>query len=143
MARRRVAGGTRRRAPRTAFKKGAVKRGGRKKGTPNKVTSDVREAIRKLAQDTFPNFCLWMNRAARRSPEKAAGLWLRMIEYHIPKLTRTEHTGLNGDPLETALKITHQIEQTSDVATASALYLQLVKQVSDPTPTVGGADTVQ
>jgi hypothetical protein len=36
----------------------------------------------------------------RPDPAKAADLYLRAIEYHIPKLARTELTGKDGGALE-------------------------------------------
>jgi hypothetical protein len=36
----------------------------------------------------------------RPDPAKAADLYLRAIEYHIPKLARTELVGENDGPIE-------------------------------------------
>ena len=75
---------------------GKTKRGGkragsgRKAGTPNKVTTDVRKAIALIAQRNVQNFEKWLKQTATDSPEKAASLFLQAIEYHIPKQARTE-----------------------------------------------------
>ena len=34
----------------------------------------------------------WLEATARKNPEKAADLFLRALEYHVPKLARTETT---------------------------------------------------
>ena len=65
-----------------------VKTGGRTKGTPNKSTAEVREAIAAFASANVDQMGTWLN--AIDSPEKKLDLFLRAIEYHIPKLARTE-----------------------------------------------------
>ena len=99
---------------------------GRKRGVPNKATSDVREAIANLLQMNVENFSLWLGQVAngikqpppmlpedaeadeepetkwllRPDPGKALDIAMGMAEYHIPKLARTELTGENGGPLQ-------------------------------------------
>lgn len=75
------------------------KTGGRSKGTPNKATATAREAIAKLADESAEEFLGWVKSVATDDPEAAAKLWLAAIEYHIPKLARSEHTGKDGGPL--------------------------------------------
>jgi len=70
--------------------------GGSRQGVPNKTTVDVREAIALIAQRNVVNFENWLNQVATEDPGKAAELYLKAIEYHIPKLARTEQTGPNG-----------------------------------------------
>ncbi len=77
---------------------------GRPKGAPNKSTAAVREAIAKMAELNAPRFALWLDEVAQKSPEKACDIYLRAIEYHIPKLARTEVTGQDGQPV--ALQVT-------------------------------------
>lgn len=67
--------------------KGA-KFGGRVRGTPNKATRDVREALARFAEDTVDEFVRWIREI--EDPAKRADLYLRTIEYHIPKLTRSD-----------------------------------------------------
>jgi len=75
------------------------KTGGRKAGVGNKTTVDVRNAIALIAQDNAGNFARWLNEVASEDPGKAADLYLKAIEYHIPKLARSEVSGLNGGNL--------------------------------------------
>ena len=77
---------------------------GRPKGAPNKSTAAVREAIAKMAELNAPRFSNWLDQVAAKSPEKACDIYLRAIEYHLPKLARTEVTGTDGQPV--ALQVT-------------------------------------
>lgn len=79
-----------------------IKYGGRQKGVPNKVTTDVREAIAVFAQANVEKIDGWLNEI--EDPAKRLDLYLRAIEYHIPKLGRQELTGLEGGPVEIIAK---------------------------------------
>lgn len=71
---------------------------GRPKGTPNKATSKTREAIALVAEAMAPEFMGWLQRTAdgdmeqgiKPDPKGAADIYLKAIEYHIPKLSRVE-----------------------------------------------------
>lgn len=63
---------------------------GRKRGVPNKATGDVRTVIAKIAEKNASKIDAWLARIGRKNPAKAMDLYLRMLEYHIPKLVRTE-----------------------------------------------------
>jgi hypothetical protein len=76
---------------------------GRPKGLPNKATQAVREAIARMAEENAENFNLWLSQVAATSPEKACDIYLKAIEYHIPKLARTEHTGAENGPIQIAV----------------------------------------
>jgi len=80
---------------------------GRIKGVPNKTTQNVREMIAMVAEENAPKFAEWLQTVAlgdgdkvKPDPGKAADLYLRAIEYHIPKLARTEVSGTNGEPIK-------------------------------------------
>jgi hypothetical protein len=74
------------------------KTGGRKKGTPNKISADARAAIALLAERNVGKLEGWLVQVAKEDPAKAADIFLRVIEYHIPKLARTDVT-TNGKEL--------------------------------------------
>jgi len=74
-----------------------VKTGGRTKGTPNKSTAEVREAIASFASANVDQMGDWLN--AIDSPEKKLDLVLRAIEYHIPKLARNTLVGDEEQPV--------------------------------------------
>lgn len=94
---------------------GSPKFGGRAPGTPNKATEKTRQAIASIAEDMGDKFKEWILRTAtgdeevglKPDPKGAADLYLKAIEYHIPKLARSEITGLDGkDFLPPAITIT-------------------------------------
>lgn len=78
------------------FQKGKVKTGGKRKGTVNKATKDIKEAYRMLIEDNIPNLNRWLAEIAKKNPEKAINILSNLSEYVIPKLARTELTGENG-----------------------------------------------
>lgn len=64
------------------------KTGGRSRGTPNKATQDVRAAIALIAERNVQSFETWLTQI--EDPAKRCDVFLRAIEYHIPKLSRAE-----------------------------------------------------
>lgn len=70
---------------------------GRPKGVPNKATADVRKAIALIAERNIEAVERWLNEID--DPARRLELYLRMLEYHIPKLARTEVTGKDGADL--------------------------------------------
>lgn len=65
------------------------------------MTADVREAIAVFAAANVEQMGEWLN--AIDDPAKKMDLYLRAIEYHIPKLARQEHTGKDGKDLTVVL----------------------------------------
>jgi hypothetical protein len=76
------------------------KTGGRAAKTPNKATKDVRAAIAVFAQANVERMDGWLTRIEESDPAKAMDLYLRAIEYHVPKLGRTEQVGDGGGPVQ-------------------------------------------
>lgn len=64
--------------------------GGRKKGTPNKQTKEIREAYQFLIENNLENLDNWLNRVAESNPEKAIGILLKVTDYVLPKLDKVE-----------------------------------------------------
>ena len=91
-------------------------RKGRLPGTKNKTTVAIREAYQNLVEMNLENMSLWIAQVAADNPEKAVDLMIKLSEYVIPKLARTEVTGANGEDLFKDLKfefgpsITERIE---------------------------------
>lgn len=84
------------------------KTGGRVAGTPNKVTTEFRETVRRLLEDNSENFGRWLALVAegdgtedgKPDPAKALDLVSKLAEFAAPKLARTEHTGADGGPIQ-------------------------------------------
>jgi len=85
-----------------AFEKGKEKTGGRKAGVSNKATQEAREAIALFVNGNVNRLQNWLDRIAddrelkdgttiAGKPEKAFELFNSVLEYHIPKLARTEN----------------------------------------------------
>jgi hypothetical protein len=84
-----------------AFKGGDenINRAGKKPGTKNKTTKEIREAYQKLTEENLTNMTLWLGQIAAEDPAKAMDLMLRLSEYIIPKLARQELVGNDGEDL--------------------------------------------
>lgn len=80
------------------------KTGGRVAGTPNKATQEARQAIASFVDGNAYRLTEWLDAVADGDPEndikpnpaKAFELFQSVVEYHIPKLARTEMTGKDG-----------------------------------------------
>ena len=78
---------------------------GRKPGVPNKSTTMAREAIAKFVDGNTHKMQEWLQSVADGiqndegkyivppNPEKAFGMLQTVMEYHVPKLARTEVVG--------------------------------------------------
>lgn len=88
----RVPGLKKRKAPRTAFKKGQPRpaNAGRKKGTPNKFTRDIKEALLNAFNSVGGE--TYLTARARRDPRSFLGL--------LGKLLPTQVTGKDGGPID-------------------------------------------
>jgi hypothetical protein len=81
---------------------------GRSSGTPNKVTAAAREAIAMFVDGNAHRLEEWLDSVAKgipdeginHNPAKAFELFQSVVEYHVPKLARTEITGKDDGPVE-------------------------------------------
>lgn len=76
---------------------------GRQAGTPNKATGIAREAIAKFVDGNIDKLQVWLDAIAadpKHGPMVAYGCLMDVLEYHVPKLARTEHTAADGGPLQ-------------------------------------------
>jgi hypothetical protein len=105
-----------------------LNRAGRPKGVGNKSTGMAREAIAKFVDGNAPAMQGWLESVAMGiqahdkegkpkfstegnpvfivppNPEKAFGMLQSVMEYHLPKLARSEHTSPEDEPV----KIIHE-----------------------------------
>lgn len=92
------------------FKKGEKKPNQGNRG-PGKATKDAREAIAAFVDGNAHRLTGWLDQVAMGDPEndlkpnpaKAFEMFQSVVEYHIPKLARTELTGKEGGPVVVAL----------------------------------------
>ena len=80
---------------------------GRPKGSPNKATQTAREAIALFVDGNAHRLTGWLDQVANGDPEndikpnpvKAFEMFQSVVEYHVPKLARTEVSGKDGGPV--------------------------------------------
>lgn len=103
---------------------GNLNRAGRPKGVGNKSTGMAREAIAKFVDGNAGKMEEWLQSVAYGiqahdkegnpkfstdgnpvyvvppNPEKAFGMLQSVMEYHLPKLARTEQVGVDDEPIK-------------------------------------------
>jgi hypothetical protein len=95
------------------------KTGGRVAGTPNKATNEARQAIASFVDGNAHRLTEWLDQVANGvkvieqtddgevlekyvvppNPAKAFDMFQSVVEYHIPKLARMEHSGSDNNPV--------------------------------------------
>ena len=79
--------------------------GGRPPGTPNKTTSLAREALARFVDANIGKLSGWLAEIEQEHGALIAFKCLAdVIEYHVPKLQRTELTGADGGALQVSVK---------------------------------------
>jgi hypothetical protein len=73
---------------------------GRKPGVPNKATKEFRNSILLLLEGNRENYADWLASVAAIDPGRALDLIAKLAEYAAPKLSRSEHTGDDGGPMQ-------------------------------------------
>jgi hypothetical protein len=67
---------------------------------PNKATANAREAIAAFVDNNAPRLQGWLDDIAeQKGPDVAFRCVMDLLEYHIPKLARTELTGKEGEDI--------------------------------------------
>jgi hypothetical protein len=83
--------------------------GGSRKGIPNKATSKAREAIAQFVEGNIDKLQNWIDAIAETDgPKEAFTCLMKVLEYHVPKLQRSEVTGPNGEDLGMEIRITFE-----------------------------------
>ena len=95
------------------------KTGGRQLGSTNKVTNEARQAIASFVDGNAHRLTEWLDQVANGvkvlemvedgepiekyvvppNPAKAFDMFQSVVEYHIPKLARMEHSGSDTQPV--------------------------------------------
>ena len=92
--------------------------GGRKKGTPNKETKALRERITALLDNRWEDF---LNDLDKLSEKERVDTVIRLLEYALPKLSRSEVRELTS--LEDFVAMTPQERQQK--------IMDLKRQIND------------
>lgn len=79
---------------------------GRPPNVPNKSTKMAREAIAEFVDGNAERLVGWLDRIAEENPKAAFDSFMSVVEYHIPKLARTEVQPLGKDGKPTNNEIT-------------------------------------
>jgi len=102
-----------------------VRLGGRAPGTPNKATSDARQAIASFVDGNAHRLAEWLDQVAngvktksgeyvvQPNPAKAFDMFQSVVEYHVPKLARHEHAGDPNAPvvIDTHLNLFNELKK--------------------------------
>lgn len=81
---------------------------GRPKGIPNKATAKARDAIAAFVEGNVDRLNGWLDAIAEKDGPKAAfDCFMDVVEYHIPKLARTEQQFLDkdGEPADASVTV--------------------------------------
>ena len=71
--------------------------GGRKKGSVNRTTKEIREAYQQFVEGNVDEFQNWL--AQIEDPARRFEIILKISDFFLPKMTRTEVTGADGEDL--------------------------------------------
>jgi len=81
--------------------KGVKTGGGSRKGSPNKATAAAREAIAAFVDNNAERLQGWLDEIhADKGAEAAFKCFSDLLEYHVPKLARHEHSGPEGGKIQ-------------------------------------------
>lgn len=92
------------------FEAGHTKKGGRAKGTLNKATVKLTDAITDLVEGNIDKVSDWIEEVAKTDPHKACMIVINLLEYKAPKLARTELVGNDKKPLSIEITKTYDKE---------------------------------
>lgn len=81
---------------------------GRPKGSGNKNSAAIKQAYQLLLESNLDDMSEWLAKIAVKDPARALELMLKISEYILPKLARTEVTGSDGEDLFKNISFTFQ-----------------------------------
>jgi len=83
---------------------------GRKPGVPNKTTTEFKDALNRLLNQSAPHFAEWLDAVG---PDRRLELLGKLAEYCHPKLGRTEVTGKDGEPVKVVEIVSYAKDEDS------------------------------
>jgi len=88
---------------------------GKPKGAISNATKNAREAIARLVDDNSERMQGWLDEIAEKDGPLVAWKCMNdVIEYHIPKLSRTEMTGRDGKDLAAPTFVIQPVKARED-----------------------------
>jgi hypothetical protein len=80
--------------------------GGSRKGIPNVATANARQAIATFVDGNADRLQGWLDAIALSDGPKAAmACFVDLLEYHVPKLARTEISSPDGSALSLTIQL--------------------------------------
>ena len=87
------------------FQKGDIGNpAGRPLGSKNRSTQQIKEAYQNLLEGNLENMNIWLSELAEEDRGRALEYMLKLSEYILPKLSRQEVTGADGEDLFKGIK---------------------------------------
>jgi hypothetical protein len=103
------------------------RRRGRPPGRPNKITRDIRAALRDLAEGNADRVQSWLDSVAHKDPAEALRLWLALLRYVTPTLQAAAIAELTPKPTRHRLASMTD-EELMEVIVQSSEAAELAKQ---------------
>lgn len=101
---------------------------GRPLGAPNKITRDIRAALRDLAEGNADRVQSWLDRVAETDPAEALRLWLALLRYVTPTLQAAAIADLTPAKSTIARLATMTDEELMEAIVQSPETVELVNQ---------------
>ena len=73
---------------------------GRPKGSPNRTTQIVRDLFAQILEDEQENFKAALEHLRVNQPKEYVQVITKLSQRFLPEMTRSEISGLNGEPLQ-------------------------------------------
>ena len=96
------------------FKKGQDSKrnmNGRPKGSPNKTTAEIKDIITRVVGNQLDMLEDDLKKIRRESPARAAEIYMKMVDYVLPKQSKTE---LIGEVTHKVSKVVIEIKKNND-----------------------------
>jgi hypothetical protein len=94
-----------------AFQKGNKVGKGRPKGTANKTTAEIKEIITRVVGNQLELLESDLTKIRKESPARAAEIYMRMVDYVLPKQTKVQ---LEGELNHRVEKVVIEIKKNDD-----------------------------
>jgi hypothetical protein len=69
---------------------------GRPTGAKDRTQKEIKEVFQSLVEGNIENFQSWIDEVAKKNPERAFDMVVKLMEFTLPKLKAIELTGEGG-----------------------------------------------